>query len=241
MKEQLTKLDEEVRQSQLREARALVENLVGNPDVAEEVAILKDHINLELGESVDWTALQSVCDRVVGELDGFPNTYLQHSGEREAGEGAPGSVADVLQGRFGDSEVLGLTGLLYLRRGELGIGNDIAEDLRRSLALFRAQAYMERSLRGSELPVTSFRIGRAIFAASKHGGSINPIDKLNAEGKRDQLALAAAKFNSAQARTTGQFKDSARRCQGLVEAWRLELKGHKLDDDLEPAPPSDFA
>jgi hypothetical protein len=224
MNEQDASADEHSREALLREAREIVEPLIGNPDVADEAAILMDHINLELGERVDWTSLQSVYERVVGGLDGFPNSYLEHSESVATIEGAPRSLAEALESRFTDSEVLGVSGLLYLRRAELGFGNDIDEDLRRSLALFRAQAYMERSLRGGELAVTSFRIARAIFVASRRTRSLNPISQLNVEKKKDQLALAAGKFNSAQARATGEFRKVARNYQRLVDAWRASIE-----------------
>ena len=68
--------NEPYRQRALEEARDLAEELVGASEHAEDIAILRDHIALELGEPVDWGDLDDVYSRVVGCINGFPSTLI---------------------------------------------------------------------------------------------------------------------------------------------------------------------
>jgi hypothetical protein len=200
---------------QLRESLKVINAVLPEVEEASEVVILRDHLAFELGETVDWSSLQASYDHIVGKIDGFPTTLIEQFDSVSPGsDGTPSSIAGVLEANFTDSLVFGAAGLLYLRRAETGKGNDREDDFRRAVALFRAQSLLERSWDGSEHAATAFRLGRSILSAAEIFGTPNPIRDLPTDGKRDQLRYAEAKFSSAVSRSTGEFREMARRYQG---------------------------
>jgi hypothetical protein len=214
-----------LRRPEMEQARDLANQLIGAFDHAENVAVLRDHISLELGESVDWSELEGMYDKVVGRIDGFPSTLISSYDALKAdrSDNAPRNTAEVLRANFADPGVLGLAGLLYLRRGELGVGNDRAGDFERAVALFLAGSLIERTWEGNERAVTSFRIARAIVSAAEALHSLNPIPNLPTAGRADQLDLATWMLRRATYRTTGQFRDVIKRWvqQAELAATRL--------------------
>lgn len=209
----------------LNEAKDVLAELAGSFYEAEEVAILREYVALESGDQVDWSSLEEVFNKVVAVIDGFPSTLIRNFDAMQlASEREPTTIAEALQKNFAVPEILGYAGLLYLRRAEKNIGNQLQEDFQRAVALLRAQALIERSWSGQEYPATSFRIGRAIVSASKQFLSENPINGLDTENKRDQLALAEAKFDSAGQRGAGEFRNTARRRQSEVSQLRSALR-----------------
>ncbi len=178
------------RTTMLNEAKGIV-LICLEIEVADDVAILRDHISLELGEDVDWSKLEGVYDKLVTKIDGFPNSLLQCTNLEAANRSVarPDAIVDVLEREFADPEVLGLAGLLYLRRAESSQSNDREGDFVRATALFRAQAVMEKAFEGAERPVTSYRQARAIIAAASAFERLDPIADLVLDGKRDQLAF----------------------------------------------------
>lgn len=214
-----------VRRREMEQARDLANQLIGAFDHAEDLAVLRDHIALELGESVDWSELQGIYDKVVGQVHGFPSTLIcgYDALKAEQSEESPRNTAEALRANFADPGVLGLAGLLYLRRGELAVGNDREGDFERAVALFLAGSLIERTWEGNERAVTSFRVARAIVSAAEALHSFNPIPGLPPAGQTDQIDLAILMLRRATYRTTGQFRDVLKRWiqQAEITATRL--------------------
>lgn len=217
--------NEPFRQRALEEARNLTEELVVASEHAEDIAILRDHIALELGEPVNWTALDDVYGRVVGCINGFPSTLVTeyHTLDLDSSQ-APSNAADSLRRNFADPDTLGLAGILYLRKAEKGIGNDISGDFVRAAALFLAESLLERTWEEKERAVTSFRVARAIISAAEMFQERNPIADLPTAGMQDQLEWACALLNGAKHRTAGQFRDVLRRWLEQAERLSAELQ-----------------
>ena len=217
--------DLEARNAALAEARTIVEDLVGQPGIGREVALLRDHISLETGGDVDWSALEDAYDLCVDGIDGFPNALLSHLGDIQTKLNArPGNVAEAVLENFGDPDTLGFAGTLYLRRAELGKSNNTLDDLLKSVALFLAEAMLERSIHNCELPTTSFRIGYAILKAVETEQSVNPLPGLSLEDNADQLGLAIAKFTRTIGSSTGEFQALVRRFRNEAEKQRIALQ-----------------
>ena len=202
-----------MRRHEMEQARDLANQLIGAFDHAENIAVLRDHIALELGEQVDWSELEGIYDKVVGRIDGFPSTLIceYDAVKADQSDNAPRNTAEVLRANFADPGVLGLAGLLYLRRAELAVGNDRAADFERAVALFLAGSLIERTWEGNERAVTSLRIARAIVSAAEALHSLNPIPGLPTGDRLDQLDLAIQMLRRATHRSTGQFRDVLKR------------------------------
>jgi nucleoside phosphorylase len=209
-------LTPEVRGEALAEARRGCEELQGAFFHAQDIALLGDQVALELGEPVDWTALEEVYAKVIGCDEGFPTTLIANHASLGSDENeAPRDTAAVLQRNFADPQILGSAGMLYLRRGEKDTSNNRAADFEHAVFLFLAKALIERSWEGKERPVTVFQIARAIISAAQAFESVNPIAGLSPQGKPDQISLAKSLLQSAVDRTTGHFQEVAR-------AWRRD-------------------
>ena len=211
----------------LHEAKSIAEGLMGSTEVSDDMAILKDNISLELGETIDWSSLGETYEKIVGDIDGFPNTLLKNFDDigDEAARAARGA-AGALEREFADPERLGLIGMIFLGRAEKQQSNHPDEDLRRALALFRAASLLERSWRGTELPTTSFRIGRTILVAAQQNRNANPIPDFVPEvAGRSQLAYAVSKFNSVVSRTTGEFQKVAKQYQSDSDRLLRKIAG----------------
>lgn len=216
--------------AQLNEAHAIVKDLLGNRDIGVEVAALKDHIALEIGETIDWVSLDEKYGQIVGSIHGFPNALIEHFGEFSRLDHRPENLAQVLNTQFADSEALGLTGLLYLRRAEKGLGNENPDYLAKALGCLLAQSIIERSWRGTELPTTSFRIARTIMAAVKATGSLNPFSaKLGRDGQT-QLDAAISRLDSVTSRTTGDFCAIAKLNRSAARELQKEVLAAKAVD-----------
>lgn len=207
----------------VNEAKQTLDRLSENVRYAQEAAVLRDHVALEAGDSVDWSSLEDVYDRIVGTIGGFPTTLLANYDHISDDAGRPIDVAQALKSSFADPEILGFAGSLYLARAEKNLGNQRQQDFARAVAFFRAEALLERSWTGREYPATSFRIGRAIVLSAEAFRTADPIVTLDTDGKPDQLALAEAKFNSVGSRSTGRFRDMARLWQGRAAQLRADL------------------
>ncbi|WP_417449568.1 hypothetical protein [Kordiimonas sp.] len=218
----------------LREAKSVVEDLSGSFYEAEDVAILGDQIALELDNSVDWVSVAKLHEKIVGTVEGFPNTLLENFDYfQNLTAGAPDNTAETLSTNFADPKVLGLVGGLYLRRAEKGLGNRILDDLNCAMGFFLAEALIERSWSGKEHPATSLNIGRTILAGAKHFHTLKPLPGLPSEGRADQLVLAVSKFGSAETRSTGAFRDIARMYQGETDMLRLALSRSSVDSSAQ--------
>ena len=206
---------ESKREDFLEEAQSVLSDLSGSFDDAIELAILKDHVALESGQSVDWSTMDEMHEKIVGNVTGFPNTLIaNYKNIYGLKDQAPISTSEALQHDFTNPEILGLAGFLYLRRAEKKIGNRVLEDYECAIGYFLAQSMMEKAAHGHELPTTSFRIGRAILSAAESFQRVNPIGGLSIDDRRrDQLAEAEAKFSSVVSRSAGQFRDKARENQ----------------------------
>jgi hypothetical protein len=216
---------DETREAELREAHRVAEGLMGAFDHADDIAVLKDRIALELGEKVDWSTLDEIHGRVVGCCIGsYPSTlFSEYDTLKVVSPEAPHDTADLLRRNFANPEVLGLTGSLYLRRAEKGAGNDVPKYYQSATALFIAQSLLERSWEGKERPLTSFRIARAIVSAAQEFRDLNPIAGLSLLGKPSQLALAISLLQSAIDRSVGGFRDMLMDWQHRARCLRSEL------------------
>lgn len=195
----------------LDEAKLLLEKLDGSFQDAIEIAALKDHVALELGEHVQFTELDLIFKKIVLKINGFPTTLIEnYDCFVNSNPGAPESVAAALQSEFTNPHVMGLAGMLYLRRAEMQCSPDLMRDFYSALGLFLAQSVMEKSSQEKESPVTSFRIARLIVSAAESFCCLNPIEGFSMDGKKNQLALAEAKFNRVASCTTGKFRQLAR-------------------------------
>jgi hypothetical protein len=207
-------------QDLLREAKAIVHDIIGHTEVANEVALLRDHIALELDEEVGWTAIDKLFGILVGNVDGFPNVLLENLDRlRDAPLEVPRQLHEGVHQNFTNITVLGLMGMLYLRRAEKELSSEPLRDATDAYAIFGACSTLERSWRGHESPLTSFRRGRAIYFASRVRNSLNPFKGADCQGKQDQLALAEALLQSASDRATGDFR---------VVAVRFRMETQKL-------------
>jgi hypothetical protein len=218
--------DPAARAAELKEAQTLVEDLVGSAEMDDDVPVLRDLIKLEMGEAVDWAGLERTYDKCVARIYGFPNVLLDNLSEvARVADHRPTSVAEAVLENFGDARTMGLAGMLYLRKAERRQGNNSTiEDLRKAVALFQAEALLERSRNGSELPTTSFRIASTILLGAEIEENTNPISGLKPEGKEDQLSFAEAKFSRVVSCTTGEFRDTARKQQSRASKLRAILR-----------------
>ena len=209
----------------LREARKIVDSLVGHTDVANQVAILRDHISLELDEEVNWAETDRLFDLLVRKVNGFPNVMIENLVELQnpGTSQVPLQLYEVLRNEFTSPSVLGSLGMLYLRRAEKGKSSQALQDAERAYALFNASSLLERSWFDNERVLTSVRRGRAILFAATLARSADPFLTAPNEGKQDQLALALARLNSAADRSVIEFRSLVLRYAKAVGALRQEL------------------
>lgn len=209
----------------LREANTLILSVSGFRDVAREVGLLRDHLALELNEEVDWSALNYMFDLLIRDVDGFPNVMIENLDEllATAPSDIPAHLHEVTRQHFVDPEVLGLMGMLYLRRCEKVRSVEPLRDFARAYALFNACSLLERSWYDFEFPVTSFRRGRAILMAARLTHNTNPFERASFEGRRDQLSLAVSRLQSAADRSSGDFRDLVLGYVKMAQQLKLEL------------------
>ena len=200
-------LEELQRTAYLKEASRLISDLEGAVEHVKDVALLKDHIAVELGEVVDWLALDDMREIIIGSEYNFPTQLLQEFDKlKDTSHGNPANITQLLESSFADPDVLGLTGSLYTRRVEKGASNDQLKDCERAIGFICAAAVLERSWEGRERAVTNFRLGKAILSAAQARGTSNPISAFKLNGKADQLAWAESRFQSAADRSTGALR-----------------------------------
>ncbi len=208
----------------LLEAKRHVADLLGATEHADEIAILQDHIALELGEPIDWNALDAAYSEIVGEIHGFPTTLIREFRNLQSDTAStPHNLSEVLHNNYADSEVLGLAGELYLRRAEKQLGNNTLSDLEHAAGFFCATSVLERTWEGHERALTSFRLGRTILAAAGQFHDLNPLPGFRLDGKQDQVAWAEARFSSAVSRSTGILREASRDYQGRAARLRTRL------------------
>jgi hypothetical protein len=208
----------------LNEAKDIVASLLGHSEIASEVAMLRDHIALELGEEVNWDEVDRLFELLVREVNGFPNAMIQNIDELRAPEISeiPDQLYKVVREELADPQTLGSMGLLYLRRAESGKSIEPLRDAERAYALFNACSVLERSWHNNEFILTSVRRGRAILFAADFKQSLNPFEKAPSESKRSQLDLARGRLQSAADRSVIEFRTMIGR--HLKQLGNLEKK-----------------
>jgi hypothetical protein len=203
-------LEEPERVRRLGEAAQLVSEIDGDFEQSRAAAMLKDHISLELGEPVDWATLDDVRTNVIGDGYDFPTKLLQDFDEVKDRQTATAhNAVELLANNFADPDVIGLSGMLYLRRAVKRVGNDQLKDFASALGFFFATSVLERSWDGNERPLTSFRIGLAILEVSEQLHSLNPIPHLKIPSKLDQLGWGVSRLQSAASRSTGVLRTAS--------------------------------
>jgi len=194
----------------IREARGHLPTLLGFTHVATKVAVLRDRVNLEAAEAVDWDAIDQAYERVVGSVDGFATTVGANIEQlRERATLVPQTSSDAVESNFTDGEVLRGLGLLYMRRAEIVGGPAALEWARRAYRVFTACRILEQAWLQFELPLTRYHRARALLLAIDLTRDASPFDA-SAEGKRTLLHLAESLLTSVANRTVGQFHALAR-------------------------------
>lgn len=214
---ELADLTDQERLDRLAEAKALVNSLSDSPEKVPEILLLKEHLAFELGENVDWIRLDAVCEKVAAEADAYLPTLLQNLEVLKLEDDeVPRDIADALIDNFTSREVLGSVAQLYFRRGVKGDGNDAQSYFTRAVSLHCAVAMLERSWLRTELATTRFQLGRTISVAAERLGNPNPIEHLWIGKADNQLRFAGSKIHAAVMASSGEFRDVAKKWQGIV-------------------------
>lgn len=213
------------RLAMLKEAEALIQNVGEHREFAQEVALLRAHLALELDEEVNWSAIDHIFELLVGRIDGFPNVMIENLDQliAESELNVPSQLDDIMREQRTNREVLGLMGSLYLRRSEKRLRPDPLIDIEHAYALFNACSLLERSWYRQEFAITSFRRGWAILCGARLTQSVDPLPQGSSDLKRSQLDLAASRLMSAADRSVGAFREL-----GLQYAKEAQKLYHEL-------------
>jgi tetratricopeptide (TPR) repeat protein len=212
-------------------AKEVAAEVRGHSEVAREMAILRDQIALEIGETIDWSPIDSLFRLLGGGIEGFPNVMIRNLPElwaAGADSKVPEQLYEFVQREFTDPDALENMGNLYLRSVETGRTNDALRDLNAALALFNAASTFQRSWNGYVQPRTTASRARAILTAAQSMHDTNPICDMSSEGKIDQLMLAEALLQSVASRSTGLFRIVVEKDLNRARSLRRELVGWAL-------------
>lgn len=208
----------------LAEAKQVLNDLGGHSRVAPVMALLRDHLAVELGEEVDWTATNALFGLLFSTDGSYLNSTLNHIEEiTSAGDdGIPEHLYSAVAQQFTSVEMLRALGVLYLRHAMVGASSDALQDLERAYGVFENCALLERSLEGVELPMTSLQRGITLLAAARIRNSLTPFGA-KLEGADDLLALALRRLHSAANRGIGAFAAHARAQAKAAVALRRHI------------------
>lgn len=214
------------KQSLISQAHDWLDRLFNFPDVAKEVAILRDLVELELGMEINWAKNDEAYNSVIGGSESYCSTVVDHldSLRSEGGDSTAHLWEAVIQ-NFTHAEVLRGLGRLYLRSAEKNGRGQPLQDAERAYGCFNACRILEMSECGRESSVTSHERARAILAGAKISRSLNPF-KADHKTGQTLLDVAEARFSSARDRSVGSFHQSAiERIKELCEL-RTSLKNN---------------
>lgn len=213
-----------------RAADQLTESL-GHRYFRQRVAILRERINLELGEAVDWAATDATFDDLIS--DGYTTTigrWLQRQrGVRQDEDAAERSddderLSDLLYEDFTNEALIYGLGQLYLRNARVllaaGSTEAAAEAAKRAYDCFDACRVLLVSWSGEESLVNLFQRAEAVLCAAEALRSPDPFS-WRPEKKPSWLHLAVDALQSCSARSVGRFHQI---CAGEWEAARKLLK-----------------
>jgi tetratricopeptide (TPR) repeat protein len=208
----------------VKEAQALLTDVVEFRSVAMEASVLRDRVEFEAGGEIDWSAIDSAYEMVIGGVDRYLDTIVRNLDELlEERPDLPKDLAEVVKQNCTSIEVLQGMGSLYLRRAETGRGNTPLQDCERAYASFNACRILERSWFGSELPLTTFRRARTILIAAANANDLNPFQVYLGK-RKTTLDLAESLLDSVVTKSIGSFHTVALQRRQDLRDLRRRLK-----------------
>lgn len=218
--------DLEDRDHLLRLARNSLSDSLLHSFVPGGIAVLKERINLELGDEIDWDALHSVFRDLIGiDYLATVNSYLDgrwRDGPPENGaESIPREdqrIEHMLRADFDDDIIIHGFGLLYLRNSETTDDEPTAAlHARYAYACFDAcRIWQDLTIQRNS--ANRYLRARSILLAATHTRSMNPFE-WEPEKKDSWLELAEYLLESCINGATGRFYEECSR--KLADARRL--------------------
>jgi hypothetical protein len=208
----------------IEEAQALLPEVIEFRNVSMEASVLRDRVEFEAGGDIDWSAIDSAYEMVIGGVDAYLETIVRNLDELllESPD-LPKNLAEVVKQNCTNIEVLQGMGSLYLRKAETDRGNTPVQDCKRAYAVFNACRILERSWFDAEQPLTSFRRARTILVAASKSSDPNPFPVYLGK-KQTSLDLAESLLQSVISKSVGRFHEIALQQMGDLRALRLRLK-----------------
>jgi hypothetical protein len=206
------------------EAQSLLPEIVEFRNVAMEASVLRDRVHFEAGTAIDWSAIDSAYELVIGGVDRYLDTVLRNLDELLLERPhLPKDLAEVVKQNCTSTEVLHGMGSLYLRRAETGRGDTPLQDCERAYAAFNACRILERSWFDHELPLTTFRRARTILIAAQKCNDPNPFPVYLGK-RKTALDLAGSLLQSVISRSVGGFHEVALQRSEDLRALRNQFK-----------------
>jgi tetratricopeptide (TPR) repeat protein len=215
----------------VKEAQSVLPDVVEFQNVVLEASVLRDRVEFEAGGEIDWPAIDSAYEMVIGGVDGYLDTIVRNLDELLLERpDLPKNLAEVVKQNCTSIEVLQGMGSLYLRRAETGRGDTPVQDCERAYAAFNACRILERSWFGSELPLTTFRRARAILIAAFQANDSDPFQVYLGK-RKTSLDLAESLLESVISKSIGGFYSVAKQRREDLRALRRRLK-ERANSDL---------
>jgi hypothetical protein len=214
------------RQELVERAREWLARLFDFPDVARDVAMLRDQVELELGGEINWGKNDDAYDSVIGGSERYISTIVSNLDSLRSGGGDfTTHLWEAVVQNFTHPDVLRGLGRLYLRSAELGRRNEALRDAERAYGCFNACRILELSECGRESSVTCYERAHAILAAAVIAQSLNPFNA-DHEVSPTLLDLAETRFSSARDRSVGCFHQAAGERLKELRTLRRSLKSN---------------
>jgi hypothetical protein len=208
----------------LGEARTYLDEVRQYSYVADDVAMLWDRVQYELGEEIDWQALLDAFELIIGDVDEFLHTVVAHIGTlRIQHVGPPTGMADSVLANWTTPRSLRPMAQLFTRRAENSEGEEAVSFYRRAYAVLQACAILEKAWFARELATTSYHRARVVYQAAIVTGTPQPFNARN-EGKPSLLHLAEARSAAAAHEAVGSFHREASLLQGRIAVLRKRLQ-----------------
>jgi tetratricopeptide (TPR) repeat protein len=212
------------RQELVERAHEWLARLFDFPDVARDVAMLRDQVELELGGEINWGKNDAAYDSVIGGSERYVSTIVGNLDSLRSGGGEfTTNLWEAVVQNFTHPDVLRGLGRLYLRSAELGRRNEALKDAERAYGCFNACRILEVSEYGRESSVTCYERAHAILAGAVIAQSLNPFNA-DHEVSLTLLDLAEARFSSARDRSVGSFHQAAGERLKELRLLRRSLK-----------------
>jgi hypothetical protein len=208
----------------VKRAREWIARLFDFPDVARDVAMLRDQVELELGGEIDWAKNDDAYNSVIGGSECYVSTIVDNLDSLRSKDGdLTTHLWEAVVQNFTHPDVLRGLGRLYMRSAELGRRSEPLRDAERAYGCFNACRILEVSECGRESPVTSHERARAILAGAVIAQSVNPFNA-DRESSPTLIDLAETRLNSARDRSVGSFHRAAEERLKELRALRRLLK-----------------